>query len=80
MITTCSAFSYCQHCRGLGFVIAFLVLPAMDTFKYILYGNLSARGGTSAYHMEVLYPASEDFADNATWPYCFSLQSADAWV
>lgn len=43
-----------------------LVLPVTDTCKYILYGNLSARGGTSAYHMEMFYPASEDFADNAT--------------
>lgn len=43
-----------------------LVLPVMDTCKYIWYGNLSARGGTSAYHMEIFYPASEDFADNAT--------------
>lgn len=58
----CSPLSYCQHYRGLGICYS----PVTDTWKFILYGNLSARGGTSAYDVEMFYPATEDFADNAT--------------
>lgn len=44
-----------------------LLLPVIDTCQFILYGNPSARGGTNARHMEMIYPGTEDSADNAIW-------------